>query len=67
MYDYNLFFDGKYDLIQVHRQINNMHQNDEILIEIFTTSISLLEIKVNNKNDKATCAFWAILFQPTAE
>ena len=30
------FFGGKYDLIQLHRQI--IHQNDEKLIEIFTTN-----------------------------
>ena len=50
-----IFFGGKYDLIQLHRQI--IRQNDGI--EIFTTSISFSKFKVNNKNDMAACAFWA--------
>ena len=47
-------FGGKYDLIQLHRQI--IHQNEK-LIEIFTTSTFYLKFKENNENDMTLCYF----------
>ena len=63
------FFGGKYDRIQLHRQI--VHQNDRIqvthekFLEIFTTSIFYLKFKVNN-ND---CMWFlnCFLFQLTVD
>ena len=52
MYCHQYFFGGKYDLIQLHKQI--MHQNDghEKFIETITTSIFHLK-KETNENDMA--------------
>ena len=55
MASHQYFFGGKYDLIQLHRQI--IHQNDEKLIEIFTTSTFYLQFKENNENDMTFCYF----------
>ena len=56
----SIFFGGKYDLIQLHRQI--VHQNDGIsdhekLIEIFTSSIYFFKFKGNKENNMTFCHF----------
>ena len=59
-------FGGKYDLIQLHRQI--IHQNEK-LIEIFTTSTFYLKFKENNENDMTFCYFSCLgryRFRPTS-
>ena len=48
MYCHQYYFGGKYDLIQLHRQI--IHQNDEKFNETITTSIFYLKFKENNEN-----------------
>jgi hypothetical protein len=66
------FFGGKYNLIQLHRQM--IHQNNGIyihekLIEIFNTSTFYLKFKENSKNDVTFCYFSCLgwyCFRPTS-
>ena len=55
MYWHQYFFGGKYDLIQLHRQI--IYQNDAISMRNWLKSSQTVS-KVNNKNDIAALAFW---------
>ena len=55
----SILFGGKYDLIQLHRQI--IDQNDGVSIETINTGIFHLRFKENNENDMTAQIFWLFL------